>query len=153
MPDAFQTMAPCANDQRCSLLAYCSKMHSCQVIAQWLQSINEIVQVLNFGDRSQTSHSKADTLSHNRQFANTGIKYSAFSMFCLQPCKSLVHIPDKTEIFPKCYQSWIIGEELIKIPVENFVAIKHLWVLTKGSPDHIYFESAFWSLVIETGIM
>src|SRR5881392_3399422 len=103
MPDTLQSMAPRTYDQRGALLATRSEMQGSQVIAQGLQTIEQIIQVLYFSYGPQAAHGQSYALPHYGEFANAGIKNSFGTMFSLQSCKTLVNISNISKVFAKSH--------------------------------------------------
>src|SRR5690349_4951406 len=99
MPDTFQTMATCTNDQRSALPAGGSEMKRSHVITKRLKTIKEVVEILDLGYGPETSHSHSYALPHDRKFTDTGIKDALIAVFGLQTCKALVNVPNEAEIF------------------------------------------------------
>src|SRR3954467_11734806 len=98
MPDAFQSVAAGAYNHWAALLSFGAVMKSGRIVTQWLQAIQQVINVLNFGNGSQATHGQANTLSHNGEFPDAGIKNAINTIFCLQAREALVHIADIPQV-------------------------------------------------------
>jgi hypothetical protein len=82
---------------------------------------NQIIEVLNFGDRPQAAHSHADGLAHDRPFADPGIKHPFDTVFLLHAAQALIHVADMAHVFAESKQFRLV---LLKIGVE--AGVQHL---------------------------
>ena len=106
----FEAVSAGAHDKRTALLSLCTVVKGGHIVAQGLQSIKQVIQVLDLRDRPQSAQRQSHALPHDRKFANAGIEYPVRSVFGLEAGKALVYIADKTEVFTKCKNFWIAGK-------------------------------------------
>ncbi len=74
-------------------------------------------------------------------------------MLDLQPAEALVHIPDKSEVLPKCQHFRINRKQFIKIPVQDFKAIEQGRIGVNHRFHFLYMQRAFWPFVVEMSIV
>ena len=125
MPDAFEAMTAGADDQRSRLTATGPETHRRDIIAQRHQSVDQVVEVLNFCDGLQSAHGHADALSHDAHLADAGVEYPLRPMLGLQSRESLVHITDATQVLSKGEYPGIMREQGIEISVQHLITVDH----------------------------
>src|SRR5690349_7268436 len=123
------------------------------IITERLQSVQQIIEVLYFGNGAQSAHGKTNSLSHDGKFANTRIKNPFFTVLRLQTGKSLVHIANVAKVFSKCNQFWIGSEQLVEIIVEDFKAINSWRIVRIHRFYFINAQCRFWTLIVKVRIV
>jgi len=74
MPDSLKLVATGPDDQWSGLLSFFAVMKACLVIAQDRESINQVIEVLNFSIGTETSQSKVNSLPQtNGSLPDSGI--------------------------------------------------------------------------------
>src|ERR1044072_1452907 len=92
-------MAACANDQWSFLTSAGPVLETRKVVGQYLNCVEEIIEILNFGDRPEATKRRADPLPYDGTLANAGVGNAKLTELFLKSCEALVHVADLAYIF------------------------------------------------------
>ena len=122
MPHAHQPVPPGADDDRRDLPARGAPEHGGEVVRGDLQRVEEVVQVLNFGNGAQAAHRHANGLADDGGFPNAGVGNPQFAVFGLQALEALVHAAQIAHIFAKGDDARVAGQGKVEELVEHLMA-------------------------------
>ena len=140
MPNAFQPVAAGAHNQRSLLAAFGAVGERGQVVAEDLKRIKQIVEILDFGNRSQAAHGQPDALSDDGSFADARVEDALLAIFFLQALIGLIYAADMAYIFTKSYQQWIFFEKLVEVITKDFTAGSRFVIIRIAGSHRRYFE-------------
>src|SRR5690606_26020474 len=135
MPNTFQSVSTGTDDYRRFLAATGSVLHGGEVIAHSLQTVKDIIQILNFGYWSQSAHGKTDSLTQNRSFTNTGISYSKFTIFFLKSFQALVYIADITCVLSNNMGFVILFKYFVEVVSNYYTAVYRFGIFSNDWCD------------------
>ncbi len=122
MPDAFQTVAPRAHDDRRFLAAARAPVQRRQIVGEDLQGVEYVIQVLDFGDGAQAAHRQADGLPDNRRLADARVGHAQGAILGLQAGESLIHAAQPADVFAKGHYFGMAGEDGVEGVVKDLKA-------------------------------
>ena len=93
VPHPFQPVSTGADNDGRFLPPPRAPTHRRQIIRHDLQGVQNVIEVLDFGDGAQAAHGHANRLSHNRRLADARVADAQVAVFGLQTRHRLVHIP------------------------------------------------------------
>ena len=99
VPNAFQTMSTGADDDRRFLSTFGTILHRSDIVAHWLKGVEQVIEVLDFGDGAKASHGGTDAFTDDTPFADAFIGYSQFTIFLLHAGETLVYVANFTYVF------------------------------------------------------
>src|SRR5689334_8618792 len=99
MPDAFQAMAARADDDRRLLPTGGAPAQRGQIVREDLQRIEDVVEILDLGDRTKAAHGRTDRLSGDGALADSRVHHPPHSMLFLEPEASLVDVAELADVF------------------------------------------------------
>ena len=143
MPDPFQPVAACTDNQRGFLASFGTVLKRCKVITDYLQTVKQVIKILDFGDRPKAPHSKPDSLSDDRCFPDTGISDPEVTIFGLQSFQCLVNASDISYIFAEDQCIRVCGKNRVKVGLQYFPSGNHAGILTKFGGDSFHIQCAF----------
>ena len=124
VPNAFQSMTSCSNDDRCFLATRSAIAHRRCIIAQNLQRIIQVIQILNLCDGSESPQRESDSLPSNGALPNPCVRYPQLTKLLLHALHGLIHPSNSTCIFSKRDQFRVFLEKSLKILLQNLPAIR-----------------------------
>ena len=110
VPDALQAVAAGAHDDRRLLPAGGAPVQRRQVVGHDLQGVEQVIEVLDLGDRAQAAQGQADRLPEDGRFADAGIGDAQRAVFLLQAAEALVDVAQLADILAKGDQARLAGE-------------------------------------------
>ena len=152
VPDALQAMAARADDERAFLAAVGAVLQRGDVVGEGLQAVEEVVEILDFGDGAQAAHGHAKALTNDGCLADAGVENAAFAIFILQAGEALVYVANLAEIFAEGKDGIVSGEELIEVLVEHFVAVALLRVVGIFGRYYRHFQRILRALAVEMAV-
>src|SRR5205814_8037882 len=99
MPDPFESMSARADDDRRFLTAGAAPAHRGEIVRHDLQRVQQVIEILNLRDRTQSAQRGADRLSYDRALANAGIGDEPQSEFFLETGAVLIHVAELADVF------------------------------------------------------
>src|ERR1043166_4919827 len=127
MPNAFEPVSSCSDDHGGFLSSPRAPLQSGQIIAHELKCIQQIIEVLNFGNGPQTAHGKTYRLAKNSCLTNSGVENTVFSVFNLKAFQPLVYTTYFAGIFSENDYLGIFFQNSIEIIPEDLPAIHLLF--------------------------
>ena len=119
MPHSLEAVAASADYKR-SLLASCGPpAQGGAVVRKNLKGIQQVVQVLNLGNRAKSAHGQTYALTGNGRLSNSRIRDANAAEFRLNAFKALVDVAYVPDVFAKNHELWIPGKKLLKIVAQN----------------------------------
>src|SRR5690606_10068763 len=101
MENPFQAMTTGADNQGCLLPASRAPTQVGEVVCHNLEGIEQIIEILNLGNWTQSAQCQANALTEDCGFAYTSIGDAKDAVFILQTAKALVDITQVTNVFTK----------------------------------------------------
>src|SRR5690554_4768277 len=101
MPDSFQTMAACADNQWCFLASLGAVLQGGKLVAHHLQAVEQVVEVLDLGYGTQAAHGHTDSMSNDGCFTDSCIRDAQFTEFFLHSFHRLVYSANFSGVFTK----------------------------------------------------
>src|SRR5690606_23582666 len=102
------------------------------------QRVDEIVEVLYFGNRPEAAHRKADTLANDRGFAYPRVRYAQFPVLLLESCEALVYITDLSDIFSKSNNQRVTLQRGIEALLQHFPSVDNSGVFRVHRRDGLH---------------
>ena len=96
-----------------------------QVVADDLQAIEQVIEILDLRDGPEAAHGQANALPDDGGFTDTGIGNPHLAVFCLQAFQCLVHPANLADIFPENQCFRVVPEDIIEIVPQNLPARGH----------------------------
>src|SRR5438093_4474367 len=125
MPDSLQAMSARADDHRALLTAAGSPARHRQIVRKDLDGVEDVVQVLNLGDRPQSAKRRADRLADDRAFTNAGVGDAQLAVFRLQAGATLVDVAELSDVFAEDDHRRIAAESVIEAVVDDLESVQH----------------------------
>jgi hypothetical protein len=123
VPDAFEPV-PAGADDGGRLLHVVGAITQCRkIVGQRDEAIQQVVEVLDFGNRTQAPHGHADRLPHDRPFPDAGVEHPLFAVFFLHPHECLVDAAYFTDILAEGEEVRVFFQCFVKKSVQDFVAV------------------------------
>ena len=90
-----------------------------------MHGVQEVVEVLNLGDRTQSAHGQSDALTGDGGLADSGVADAHGSEFGLHPLETLVDVADVAHVFAKNHRFGVAREQCFEV-VAKYDASVHL---------------------------
>src|ERR1041385_5072171 len=119
-------MATGANDQRRFLTTGCPVLKTCEVVGKYLHRVNKIIEVLNFGDGSESPKCETNALPHDGTFADARIGYAKLTKFFLQSRETLVYVADLPNVFAKSEHQRISFQCCFETCTKNLATVDNI---------------------------
>ena len=132
VPDAFEAMAARTDDDGSLLPTRGAVTHRGRIIAEYLQGIEEVIEVLNFSDGTETSHRQADSLAGNGAFTNARVRHAQLPKLLLHAFHGLVHPANLTRILAERNDFRVGIEQGFEIALKDLASIYPFLVVVCG---------------------
>ena len=129
MPDALEAVAAGADDQRGFLSADSTVTQGGQVVAEDLQAIKQVIEILDLGNGPEAAHGHAQSLPDDGGLADARIGNAQLAIFLLQAFQGLVHASDIAHVLAKDQRFRIFVENVIEVIYQDLAAIDHRSVI------------------------
>ena len=122
MPDALQPVAARADDHRRLLAALRAPAQGRQVVGQDLQRVEQVVEVLDLGDRAQPAQRHADRLAEDRRLADAGVGDPQLAVLLLQAGEALVDVAELADVLAEGDELRVARQRASKQAVQDLEA-------------------------------
>ena len=126
VPDPLQAMAAGADDHRGLLPAGGAVAQRGEIVGEDLEGVEQVVEVLDLGERPQAAQREADRLPDDRRLADAGVGHPAEAVLLLQPHEPLVDVAERPDVLPEGEELGHPGHRRVEAGVEHLVAVDRL---------------------------
>ena len=92
VPDPLEAVPPGAHDHRGHLAPDAAPTQVGEVVGHYLEGIEEVVEVLDLGDRPQAAQGHADGLAEDGDLADPDVGYPQVPVFLLEAAEALIDV-------------------------------------------------------------
>jgi hypothetical protein len=124
VPDAFEAMPPRADDGGCLLPAGAAPARRSEVVRHDLQRVQHVIEVLDLRDRPKSAERRADGLTQDRRFANSGVGDADGTVLFLQARASLVDVAELADVLAEDDDSRIALQREVETVVDDLEAVE-----------------------------
>ncbi len=151
VPDALQPVAARADDDRRFLPAARAPVERGQVVGQDLQAVEQVVEVLDFGDGAQAAQGQPDGLADDGGLANAGVGDAQAAVLLLQPGPGLIDAAEVADILAESDHARIAGQHGIEGGVEDLRAGNETGVVRVDGFDFRHVQRRLGRAAVEVG--
>src|SRR5688572_18902256 len=119
MPDTFEAMAAGADDDRGLLASGGAPAQRRQVVGHDLERVEQIVEVLDLGDRAQPAQGHPDRLADDRELPDAGVRDPQVAVLLLQVREALVDVAQTADVLTQREEAWLALESGVEAGVED----------------------------------
>ena len=115
MPNPLEAVATGAHDEGRLLLADGAVQKGGKVIAEGLQAIQDVIEVLDLGNGPQAPEGQPNPLANDCGFAYAGVGNAQRAKLFLEAFQPLVHIANGPAVFPEDKGLWVAFKKKLEI--------------------------------------
>ena len=124
-----------SNNEGNSLLANGTVEVRGQIVAEGVQAIQNIIEVLNLSNGTKSAQCHSNSLTNNGRFSDSGIENTGRSKQLLKSFSTLIYISNFTYIFSKQYDFMVFLKESFKIIADDDTAVHFFYFIGIGRRD------------------
>ena len=100
-----------------------------------MHGVEQVVEVLDLGDRTQSAHGQSNALAGDGGLADSGVADAYGSEFGLHALKALVDVADVADVFAKNHGFGVAREQFFEV-VAKYDASVNLWGVGRKLGGH-----------------